>query len=434
MTTEIAVGPSFADSWYRWRREYALYLPALGIALLSIYLLSGTERDYLVGWRLWQKQAAWTCLGFGTAFVLSWFSIPLLAKLSPIAYGLNLAVLLSLEWLGTEKGGATSWLNVGPVHVQPSESMKLFTALMLAKALNPPQGATPGFRDFIKAILIAAVPSALIAKQPDLGTAMVFPGILLAASYGSRVPRRYLSLVAVPLWAALALPGDALTWIIWGAGVGLWLMAVRWWGESLKRIPLYLAAHILAVVVLAYGIVPLWETALKPHQRDRIIGFIERTDQDSRDLSPAAYHLRQSLIAIASGGLAGQGLGQGLQSSHDFIPMKRTDFIFAVLAEEKGFIGSLLLMGLLAALFLAALNTATFAGSWKESTFVYAIIGMWATHTFVNLGMTMGLMPITGIPLPFFSYGGSALLTNFVALGLVGSACRRCRVQENPFD
>lgn len=429
--TEVAEQPSWSEAASSWRKETLLFVPAVGITLIGIYLLSGSEPDYLAGLRPWLKQTLFGACGVLLAMLISRLPMTLFLTVAPILYFSNLLLIVSLKWIGTERGGAVSWLDFGPFRFQPSETMKIFTLLMLARFLCPLKSPV-GFQAFVKATLAAAIPAALILIQPDLGTAMVFVGILMACLHGSRVPRRYISLLLVPLWACVALPGDMLTWVIWGSGMALWLLMIAWKGESKTHLALFLAAHVLAVAVVVQGVKPLWNHLLKPHQRDRLVGFIERKDEDTRDLSPAAYHLRQSLIAISSGGFFGQGLGQGLQSSHGFIPMMRTDFIFSVLAEELGFVAAAVLFSLIILLFLESIHHASHADTWRESTVVFGVLGMWATHTFVNLGMTMGLMPITGIPFPFLSYGGSSLLTNYMGLGLVLSVARRAgaRVEQ----
>jgi len=426
--TEIAEQPSWLEVAPSWRKEALLLVPAVGITLIGIYLLSGSEPDYLSGLRPWLKQSLFGACGILLGLLISRLPMTFFITIAPACYVLNLALILSLKWIGTERGGAVSWIDIGPFRFQPSETMKIFTILILARFLCPLKSSV-GFRSFLEAALAAAVPAAFILLQPDLGTAMVFVGILMACLHGSRVPRRYISLLLIPLWACVALPGEVLTWIIWGAGMALWLLMIAWKGESKTRLALFLVAHVLTVALVVQGVKPLWNHLLKPHQRDRLVGFIERTDSDTRDLSPAAYHLRQSLIAISSGGFLGQGLGQGLQSSHGFIPMMRTDFIFSVLAEELGFAGAMILFGLIILLFLESIHHASHADTWRESTVVFGVMGMWAAHTFVNLGMTMGLMPITGIPFPFLSYGGSSLITNYLGLGLILSAARRSRVK-----
>jgi rod shape determining protein RodA len=434
--TELVEQPTFIGLPSNWKRELLLVVPALGITLLSVSLLAGSEPDYLAGLRPWLKQGIWGGAGLSLALLVSFLPIRPLIQIAPLFYLGGLALILSLHWIGTEKGGAVSWVEIGMIRYQPSETMKIVCILVLARILCPLKnrvgtgsegGSEVGFKESVYAVVVAVVPAALILLQPDLGTAMVFAGILLSALYGSRVPRRYITLVLVPLWALVALPAEVLTWIIWGCGVALWLILIAWRGETRWRLALFLVVHIFIVLLVVQGIKPLWTHLLKPHQRDRIVGFISRSEEETRELSPAAYHLRQSLIAISSGGLLGQGLGQGMQSSHGFIPMMRTDFIFAVLAEELGFIGAMGLFCLVLFLLLQSLRTVAQAGTWRESVVVFGILGMWVTHIFVNLGMTLGLMPITGIPFPFLSYGGSSLLTNYIALGLILSVSKHSR-------
>ncbi len=427
--SELVERPTWMGLPVSWKRGVPLLLPAVGITILGVYLLSGSEPDYLQGLRPWLKQAVWGVLGIGLALAVSRIPLTWMIAVAGPLYVANLVFIFALKWIGTERGGAISWVDFGPVRFQPSETMKIITALILARILCSHK-SNPGFGAFLLATLAAALPAVLVLLQPDLGTALVFPGILLAALYGSRLPRRYLTLILVPIWATVVLPGEVLTWIIWCSGVALWLLLIAWRGESHTRLMLFFLAHLLTVILVTEGIKPLWNHMLKPHQRDRLAGFIERKDGETSGLSPAAYHLRQSLIAISSGGLLGQGLGQGLQSSHGFIPMMRTDFIFAVLAEETGFVGAMILFALMIVLFLESIRYAARADTWRESCVVFGIIGLWLTHTCVNLGMTMGLTPITGIPFPFLSYGGSSLLSNFLALGVVMSVSRRCPVGE----
>ncbi|MCA9436811.1 MAG: FtsW/RodA/SpoVE family cell cycle protein, partial [Candidatus Omnitrophica bacterium] len=199
------------------------------------------------------------------------------------------------------------------------------------------------------------------------------------------------------------------------------------------RLALFLLVQILLVAFVVKSDDLLWSKVLEPHQRDRLLGFVQTADGTTQDLTGSDYHLHQSLIAISSGGLTGQGLGEGMQSSHGFIPMMRTDFIFAVIAEELGFVGGMLLFLFLGWLLLNVSRCTAYADTWGECVVVYGVLGMWTAHIFINIGMTMGLSPITGIPLPFVSYGGTSLVSNFVALGLVLSVYRRCRFHENPF-
>jgi len=422
----------FGDGRSVQRKEWLFLFPAAGLSVLGIMLLSGSEPDYLSGLRLWHKQTIWTLFGVGVALTVSRIPIRFLVRLAIPFYLLNLSILVGIFWVGTQKGGATSWLHLGYFTFQPSELTKLATILILARVLVPDKDNDPGLPNLLKAIVYAAIPAVLIAAQPDLGTAMIFAPILLAALYGSRLPRKYILILLSPLWALVALPNQFLPWIIWGSGVGLWLAIQAFSGESGRRLFMYAATQLVVVLIVLNTTHFLWNSVLKDHQKGRLVGFVDAGETVStRDLRGSQYHLRQSLIAIASGGLIGQGLGEGMQSSHGFIPMMRTDFIFAMLAEEGGFASSILLLSLFALLLVQTSRAAAIADTWAENTVVFGILGMWAGHVFINIGMTMGLVPITGIPLPFVSYGGSSVLTNFIALGLALSVLRRGRWQED---
>ena len=415
-----------------WMRDLYFLFPAIAASVLGVWLLAGVERDYLEGILAWQKQAVWVSMGVVIALVVSRFPIRPLVRLSPTLYGVNLVLLFLVLLAGIEKGGAHSWIDIGPFAFQPSEPMKIVVILLMARLLQCERGETVGFSRVVLALVLAALPAAAIAFQPDLGTAMIFPPILLAALYGARVPRRYLSLVLSPLWALIVSIGDTLAWCVWGAGVGLWLILLHLRGENRNRLIAFFVLQCILVAIVAVGMKPLWKGVLKQHQRDRLVGFLNRDEVDAREMSPATYHLHQSLIAISSGGVFGQGRGQGLQSTHGFIPMMRTDFIFAVLAEEMGFVGCLVLFGLFTLLLLRGVRCTAHADTWIESAVVFGILGMWCAHIFINLGMTMGLSPITGIPLPFVSYGGTSTLSNYLALGMVLSVHKKCRIEEYP--
>jgi rod shape determining protein RodA len=362
------------------------------------------------------------------ALVLSRIPATWLVRWSPPFYLANLILLLALPWVGVTRGGAVSWIQFGPILFQPAESMKILTILVLATVINPKrEGDAAGFTTMLQALFLAALPAMVIVKQPDLGTALVFPPMVLSVLYGSRVPRRYLELLLSPLWALVTIPNHVLTWLAWMAGVALWLLMVFMRGERFTKLVVYGLVQIVFVTGVLYGVKPFWENALEPHQKARLVGFLDRGTTPTSEMKSTQYHLQQSLIAISSGGILGQGLGEGMQSKHGFIPMRRTDFIFAMLAEEMGFAGGLLLFGLIALLLLNACRAAGYAETWDQSSVVFGILGLWGGHILINLGMTMGLTPITGIPLPFVSYGGSAMLVNFSALGLILSVYRHCR-------
>lgn len=283
--------------------------------------------------------------------------------------------------------GMTGWLAIGPYRLfQPSEPAKLVTILLIAALVGRYHGKIESFSDFMKVFGMTLVPAALVMLIPDLGTALVFImiafGILLVG--GARA--KYLIVVF-----ALGLT----------AAVGLVAFDVNY---ATKNNP---------------------ETGdglfLKRYQLNRLVVFVDPT----RDPQGAGYNLNQSKIAIGSGELTGQGLGSGTQGNLNFLPERHTDFIFAVLGEELGFTGTIVLLGLYLALLVVALNIAVSSSDLYGTLAVIGVMSMWTFQILENAGMTMGLMPITGIPLPFMSYGSSFMVTNLACVGLLLSVWSR---------
>lgn len=404
----------------RCQRMWTLLAACVAATLIGVYVLSGSEPAYLTGLRVWHKQLIYLGIGVGTSLLISVVPLRGLLKAVPLAYGVNLVLLVVLLHYGVTKGGsATRWLDIGPIRFQPSEPIKILTILMLSRLFSNPDIQSYPLSTLCKGMLLAGLPAILVAGQPDLGTALVFPAIFVGTLYASHLGRRYLVLVLSPLWALLLVRGEWLLGIAWLCGVLLWLLGIVWNGETSRKLVLFVLLQVIVASATYWGVRPLWDDVLKPYQKERLTGFIKAEQVPLREAGPATYHLQQSLIAISSGGLLGQGHGQGLQSSHGFVPAMRTDFIFVLIAEENGFVGGLLVMLLLLFILLKSVKTAAFAQTWPQTVMVSGIVAMWLMHIFVNLGMTMGLSPITGIPLPFVSYGGTSLLSNYLAAGLV---------------
>jgi len=263
-------------------------------------------------------------------------------------------------------------------------------------------------------VAIAAVPAGLVAMQPDLGSALVFAGILFAMLFWAGVRIRYLVLLASPV-VSLVLAFSAWTWAAWifliGGLLVLWRPYV-WEGLAV------LAANV-GMGILA---LPLWER-LAAYQQNRFLSFLN----PELDARATGWHIIQSKIAIGSGGWLGQGFTQGTQKRLAFLPAQHTDFVFSVVGEEMGFVGVLVALALFFALLGVLVRVARRAPEPFGSLVVFGVVGLLFTHIFENVGMTANVMPITGIPLPFFSYGGSFLLACFVAIGLCLRVAREGR-------
>lgn len=274
--------------------------------------------------------------------------------------------------LGYSAGGATSWLAVGGIRLfQPSEPAKLVTIVIMAIVISQFKGRIDDWKDVARVMGYLAVPLVLILLQPDLGTGLVFVAITMGM---------------------LLVGGMRPKWFLVIALIG----------------------------VLAVGIV-LKADLLETYQKNRLLVFVDPT----LDPSGAGYNLAQSKIAIGSGGLTGKGLGSGTQGNLNFLPERHTDFIFAVLGEELGFTGAVVLLGLYLALLVTALEISAQSRDLFGSLIVAGVISMWVFQILENIGMTIGLMPITGIPLPFMSFGSSFMVTNLAATGMLLSVWAR---------
>ena len=292
---------------------------------------------------------------------------------------INVVLLLSphIPGIGVEVNGGQSWINVG-IQLQPGEFAKVTVVLLAASVMARYGGRLNDLREYIKALLIMAVPFVCVMTQPDLGTGLVY----------------------------LMIAGFAL--IIGGAN---WRFIVATIGVLVVMI----AAILLLDPVLDQ--IAGSDVLLKDYQMSRLTVFLDPTHDTSGD----GYNLQQAMIAIGSGGFFGKGFMQATQSSLGFLPEAPTDFVFCVLAEEFGFVGALVLIAFYIGLVFCSIVVARNSGDLFGTIIVVCVVGMWLFQILENIGMTCGLMPITGIPLPFISYGSSFMIVNFMMLGLINS-------------
>jgi len=358
---------------------------------------------------VWHRQVVWFGVGIVTCWVVYKISLRVLEWVAPALYAFSILLLGIVLVVGTGAGTAESshsWLSIGGHQIgQPSELAKVATVLMLARFLSGRKEAPRSLRDLIGPALIVGVPFLMVLKQPDLGSALVFVGIFFAMLFWSGVRPRLLFLMATP-GISLFLAFNTLAWSAWIIVFVLILIA---WRPYVWDWTMFLAANV-AMGAIA---MPLW-TRLAPYQQNRLLTFLN-PEVDPR---AAGYHAIQSRVAIGSGGWFGTGYTQGPQKRLAFLPEQHTDFVFSVVGEELGFLGVLVALGLFLALFLVLLRIARRATDPFSSLAVFGIIGLFFTHVFENVGMTVNLMPITGIPLPLFSYGGSFFIICSLCLGI----------------
>jgi rod shape determining protein RodA len=333
------------------------------------------------------------------------------------SYGLTLIALVVVLLFGTTSGGSERWIVIAGVQIQPSELAKLGVILTLSAILH--HSPVKRFQDLWVPIAVVTPPWILIFLQPNLGTALVFLAIVLVMLYWAGARLSWIILIISPgvgaILYGLYASGESSYgllggWLLWCLGIGILALVELPWGWLGSLI--FSGLNLLSGQMghLAWGL-------LKPYQQKRLLIFMD----PNQDPLGSGYHLIQSQIAIGSGGVWGKGWQQGSQTQLDFIPEQHTDFIFSAIGEEWGFVGTVAVLGLL---WILCLRLILIAQSAKDNFGSLVAIGVFAMILFqstINIGMTIGLAPITGLPLPFVSYGRSALLTNFLALGIVES-------------
>jgi rod shape determining protein RodA len=358
----------------------------------------------------WMRQLAWVGLAVVAAAIAFRVNSRILEWGAPGLYALGLLLLVLTLIVGTGAGSAASsksWLQIGGIRIgQPVELAKLATILLLARYLSSLREPPDSLRRLIVPGMIAAVPFLLVLRQPDLGSAIVFAGILLAMLFWAGVSPRLLLLLISPV-VSLLLAADTRWWGAWM--LLLFFLLLLWRAYVAEGVLIYLVNAAMGVLAII-----IWNN-LKPYQQQRLTSFLN----PESDPIHAGYQAIQSKVAIGSGGILGNGFLNGPQKRLAFLPEQYTDFIFAVLGEELGFVGVVAALTLFFILFLVLLRIARRASDPFSSLVVFGVLGLLFTHLFENVGMTINVMPITGIPLPFFSYGGSFLLGLGLAIGLV---------------
>lgn len=387
----------------------ALLLTAFGIAV--VYSAGQTDVPNAGVQAAWMRQLTWLVLGLTTFMITSRMSVRFLEWAALPAYLLAIALLVFTLVFGSGAGTAESmkgWLTIGGRRLgQPSELAKIAVALMLAKVLSSYRVAPRSLVDLIKPGIVVLIPWLLVMAQPDLGTGLVFIGLFFAMLYWSGVSGTLLLLAVSPV-VSLLLAGSTGLWGAWF----ILLLVLVW----ITR-PYVVEGVVLVVANLVMGVAAthIWNNVLKPHQKERLLVFLD----PARDPQASGYQVAQSRIAIGSGGWTGKGFTEGSQKRLAFLPEQHTDFIFAVVGEELGFLGVTAALTLFLLLFLRIIRVATRASDSFSSLVAFGLAGSWFVHVLINVGMTINLMPITGIPLPFFSYGGSFLLACWIAVGIL---------------
>jgi rod shape determining protein RodA len=320
------------------------------------------------------KQIVYALIGILLLIIASRNDYKVLKNYSGALYVFMVATLLAVEFFGATRLGATRWIALGPFQFQPSEVAKLILIIVLAKFYAQNFDYSDQARVLFRSLLYSLPAIFLVLVQPDLGTAIVMGSIWLVMTLATKVKKRYLLIM-------------------------------------------------FASLILAF---PVLYPRLQDYQKKRITTFL----QPSADPSGAGYNVSQAIIAVGSGGMFGQGLGSGGQSQGNFLPSSHTDFVFAVLAEKLGFLGALVCIALFLAVIARIIIDASYSSDRFGSLLCVGIATMFIVHVVVNIGMNLGIMPVTGIPLPFISAGGTSMMVSLFSVGLVQSVYSRRKGRE----
>lgn len=382
--------------------DWTLALPLLGLMVIGVLFIHSarlaTEAPLDLAWyqRLAFKQIIWYAIGCGAFAAVCLLDYKSLSRWSYVFYwgSILLLVAVLIPFIGASRFGARRWIDLGPFSLQPSEVAKLAFILALAHFLSRPldELRQPGV--FGRALGMLAIPFLLIFIEPDLGSALVLIPVGLAMMYVGGIPPQYLRR------------------LLYGSGL--------------------LVGLVVLDVLFAP---PNWRVPIQDYQRRRLLVYFDRDYRNYAppDAGPAelkrareqqrndSYNVRQALISVGSGGLTGKGWREGTQNSLGYLPraVAHNDFVFAVLAEESGFVGSTVVVSLYSVVFLAGLRIAARAGDRLGRLVAVGVVVFFFSHVFINIGMNIRLMPVTGVPLPLLSYGGSSVLVTLLAAGLL---------------
>ena len=345
--------------------DWGLLAMVLALCTISVFeIYSATLHTKYAGSHT--KQMFWIAGGLAAMFLFSKIDYHRLLDMVPWAYVVFLLSLVAVKLVGHKVLGAKRWISIGPMHFQPSEWMKLILILLVARYFANLGGRRLSWMEIFKAFFLVGVPMALVLIQPDLGTALTYTPILVA---------------------------------------GLFLGGI----DTKQSLILVVCATVLVAGAWSSGRV------LKPYQKARLTSFIN-PDNDPRG---TGYQLKQSLIAVGSGGVLGKGMAKGTQTQGDFLPIPHADFIFAAFGEEHGFVGAVFVLLLYFFILMRLIQNAQTAADLSGSLIIMGVVAVLTFQIAVNVGMVIGFMPVTGIPLPLMSYGGSSVLFTFLALGVV---------------
>ncbi len=358
------------------------------------------------------KQMLWIGTSYLILAVLLALDFRIFEGISPFIYIGALALGVGVALFGREVNGAKAWFEIGSFRLQPAEFMKFATCLMVAYYFSNTDVNIQKNKTKLAIAAIILLPIAIIILQKDTGSALVYFSFIFVL-YREGLPIAYL------LYSGLAILVVVMTLLLneWAMAVAIVSIATLYTLLSRKIKPAIIKALLIAIpaLVLVFSVDYAFDNVLQEHQRQRINVLLGKVE----DFRGAGYNVHQSLIAIGSGGFWGKGFLQGTQTKFDFVPEQSTDFIFCTIGEEYGFVGSFILLFLFSVLLIRILMVAERQSSRFARVYGYGVASILFFHVFVNIGMTIGLLPVIGIPLPFISYGGSSLWSFTILLGIL---------------
>ncbi len=382
-----------------------LLLSLIGIMLIMSaqhYADSAFERTYFL------RQLIWLAIALMVFAVVIHLPLRLFDFSAYLFYAVSLGLLVLVLLVGATRLGATRWFSFGPINLAPSDIVKLALVLALARFFAYTKLPPASKRRLALSGILTLIPVALILKQPDLGTSLVFFVILFVLWFWSGLQPLYVVLILSPI-VSLVAASHWLAWAVYFAVLLVFLFLLR---------PGFLFGVIMVVANLAFGMItPFVWNRLAEYQKLRILTFLD----PGLDPRGAGYQIIQSKIAIGSGGIWGKGLLHGSQTRLDFLPERHTDFVFSVMGEEFGLWGTLLVLLLFTFVFYRAVRIATRCRSRFASNVVMGAAAILLFQFFINVGMALGFMPVTGLALPFVSYGGTSLVLCWALIGLIVS-------------
>lgn len=392
--------------------DFGLFIPMLILFLFGLAAIYSSTFNHPTASGNFQKQVIWGIASIIIFFIT--YSLPTntFKSITIPTYLFSLFLLIVVVVIGRKVSGARSWLDLGPFGFQPSEIAKIGTILAMSSYLSRQNTDIDSFKDILISLAIGFIPVALILLEPDMGTAIVFVGFILALIFWKGISLFGLFIVLSPGFVAVS----SLFGFYYFLAALLIVIVLLF----LFRKDLFFSGSIFALNLAAGFFADFLYNALSPHQQKRIQSFID----PNTDPLGAGYNTIQAKVAIGSGGFWGKGFLQGNQTQLQYIPEQWTDFIYCVIGEEFGFIGSIIILILFFYLFLRILKIASTTKDEFLSLVMVGILSVYIIHFLVNIGMVVGILPVIGIPLPFVSYGGSSLIVNMFMLGIIANVYR----------